>query len=180
MHFYVPNPSDPDWLAEAAEFHGHLGPWVTVGAMIGHDALQRLETPGQWEIEVICWMPPEKQCRPFSCILDGLQVSTGATMGKQNIRFDFDPQLVGNEQPAVYVIRRPHGEHGSCGFVYHMKDALTALMARIVPGQLEEISREIADHQVKELLAVRPLTGEELASARSRIAAPDDHTHHHH
>ncbi len=168
MHFYVHDPADPDWLAESARFHGHLGPWVTVGSMIGRDAVQRLDTPGQWEVEVVCWMPPEKQRTPFSCILDGLQVASGATLGKQNIRLDYDPEIVRDGQPVVYVIRHPHDDRPRQGLVYRMTEELTAIMASISPEKLEEISRGIAARDLDELLDVRTMTPGELASTQSR------------
>ena len=167
MDFYVPDPSDPDWLAHAARFHGHLGPWVTVGAMIGRDAVKHLDTPGHWKIEVICWMPPEKQRTPFSCILDGLQATSGATWGKRNIRLDHSPEVVLDNQPAVYVIRHSSDARPREGLVYHLTDKLTAIMADISPDRLEQISRDIASCDVDELFAVRPMTADELASGQT-------------
>ena len=166
LDFYVRNHSDPDWLADAARFHGHLGPWVTAGAMIGRDAVKHLGTPGHWKIEVICWMPPEKQRTPFSCILDGLQVASGATWGKRNIRLAYSPEVVRDNQPVVYVIRHSGDEHPREGLVYHLTDELTAIMAGISPDRLEKISREIASRDVDELFEVKPMTTNELASGR--------------
>ena len=168
MQFYRPDPSDPDWLADAARFHGHLGPWVTVGAMMGRDAIRGLDTPGYWDVEVVCLMPPEKQQPPFSCILDGLQVTTGCTLGKRNIRFDHSPEVVRSGQPVVYVIRRPENDHAGQGLAYHLKDKLTSIMATITPDRLETISRQIAEHDIEELFEIRPLTPDELASVASR------------
>jgi hypothetical protein len=168
LRFYEQSPSDPEWLVMAGRFHGHLGPWVTVGAMIGRDALQRLHTPGQWEIEVICWMPPEKQRTPFSCILDGLQVTSGATMGKRNIRFDFSPEIVRDDQPVVYVIRRQEGGVATAGLAYRMKHHLVDIMAGISSDRLEAVSRDIAGHDVRELFEIDSLTAEELSGPQQR------------
>lgn len=167
MKFYTTDPSDPQWLVRAGTFHGHLGPWVTVGAMIGRDAVQRLHTPGHWTIDVICWMPPEKQRTPFSCILDGLQVTSGATMGKRNLRFDYDPRIVRDGQPVVYVIRQPTEGHPRAGLVYRLTDKLISILANISPDRLEAISRDIAGHAVDELFTTRPMTADELASAEA-------------
>jgi len=149
---------DPHWMVRAGEFHGHLGPWVTVGAMIGEHALKQLKTLGQWEVEVICWMPPERQRQPFSCILDGLQTSTGATMGKRNIRFAYSPELVINNRPVVYVIRRSEKDHPQAGFSYRLSDHLADILANIQPDHLEAISRDIAGHDARELFEIRPMT----------------------
>ena len=163
MEFYRQHPSDPDWLAKAAAFHGHLGPWVTVGAMIGHDARKRLATPGYWNVEIVCWMPPDKQRTPFSCILDGLQATTGATLGKQNIRFAWSPKVSPEGRPVVHVIRRPDRGQPASGLVYRVNDRLADTLSRIDPRRLEQISRRIAAHDPPELLNIRPMADHELA-----------------
>jgi len=162
LQHYHRQPDDPGWMVKTGEFHGHLGPWVTVGAMIGKDALEKLKTTGQWDVEVICWILPERQRQPFSCILDGLQTSSGATMGKRNIRFAYSPEVVSNDRPVIYVIRRPTDDHPRAGLVYRITDHLADILAHISPNKLEEISRDIADHDVKELFDIRPMTEEDF------------------
>lgn len=66
----------------ARSFHGHLGPWLALGLKIGHEAVRRLNAEPHWGLEV------KAECRlepPVSCLLDGLQLGTGATYGKRNI-----------------------------------------------------------------------------------------------
>lgn len=167
MHFYQRDPSDPDWLSAAGQFHGHLGPYVTVGTMIGRDAKQRLATRGHWELEVVCWLPPCRQRQPYSCILDGLQVGSGATMGKQNIRLAYSPKVVPNEWPVVHVIRRPADNQPAEGLAYHLKPMLIDILSHITPDRLERTSRDIAKHSIDELFEVRPLTADELEQSRS-------------
>ena len=75
--------SDPDWLAYAAQFHGHLGPWATAGTRLGMAGLREVGAKGYFDVEVICEGPFLKP--PKSCFLDGLQVATGATLGKRNL-----------------------------------------------------------------------------------------------
>lgn len=64
-------------------FHGHLGPWVFAGLRMGRHALQRLQADPHFGIEADVWCPGAP---PPSCMLDGIQFSTGCTLGKQNIR----------------------------------------------------------------------------------------------
>ena len=177
MQFYVPKPSDPDWLVKAGVFHGHLGPWVTVGAMVGQDALGRLDTPGHWRIAVICWMPPENQHPPFSCVLDGLQAASGATMGKRNIRFMYSPEVVRQGRPAVYVLRQAEHNRPAAGLSYRINDRLAALLADLPPDRLEAISRQIAHQDVDACFEIRPLTEEELASVQAQSQPPSGHGH---
>jgi len=69
-------------LKEAVDFHGHLGPYLVLGVMAGELALKELECKKYFGLEVKVWGATE---RPKSCLIDGLQLSTGATFGKGNI-----------------------------------------------------------------------------------------------
>jgi formylmethanofuran dehydrogenase subunit E len=66
----------------AKSFHGHLGPWLALGIKIGNTAIEKLEARRLFGImvDVECPLAP-----PPSCLIDGLQWSTGATYGKQNL-----------------------------------------------------------------------------------------------
>lgn len=64
-------------------FHGHLGPYVYSGLRMGKYALGALNANPHFGIEVDVWCPAAP---PPSCMLDGIQFSTGCTLGKANIR----------------------------------------------------------------------------------------------
>ncbi|MBU1727623.1 MAG: formylmethanofuran dehydrogenase subunit E family protein [Candidatus Omnitrophica bacterium] len=70
-------------LQEAIRFHGHLGPYLVLGLLAGELALKKLGCKKYFGSEVAVWGANKK---PKSCIVDGLQLSTGATYGKGNIR----------------------------------------------------------------------------------------------
>jgi pyrimidine-specific ribonucleoside hydrolase len=80
---YHRQPGDPDWLAQVVQFHGHLGPFVVAGARMGMIGLRAVEAKGYFDIEVTCEGPFAKP--PQACFLDGIQVTTGATMGKRTL-----------------------------------------------------------------------------------------------
>jgi pyrimidine-specific ribonucleoside hydrolase len=63
------------------ELHRHLGMWSIIGAKMGIRAREVLAAPFD-ELEVItfCGFQP-----PFSCTNDGIQVSTGASLGRATI-----------------------------------------------------------------------------------------------
>jgi len=82
---YERQPSDPAWLARVVEFHGHLGPSVVAGARIGMAGLRAVEARGYFDVEVVCEGPFARP--PQACFLDGLQVATGATLGKRTLRW---------------------------------------------------------------------------------------------
>lgn len=77
--------SDPQWLSYAAQFHGHLGPWATAGTRLGMAGLGAVNATGYFDVEVTCEGPFIKP--PNSCFLDGIQVATGATLGKRNLHW---------------------------------------------------------------------------------------------
>jgi len=69
-------------LAEAVRFHGHLGPYLVLGVLAGEAALRKLKCRRYFGLDVKVRGVDKK---PKSCLIDGLQLSTGATYGKGNI-----------------------------------------------------------------------------------------------
>ncbi len=69
-------------LKESVRFHGHLGPYLILGILMGEYALKNLRAKKYSGLEVKIKGADKK---PKSCIVDGLQLSTGATLGKGNI-----------------------------------------------------------------------------------------------
>jgi len=89
---YHAKDSDPGWLGAAAQFHGHLGPWATSGIRLGMAGVKAVGAKGYFDIEVRCEGPFAKP--PKACFLDGLQVGTGATLGKRNLHWTPGEQVV--------------------------------------------------------------------------------------
>jgi formylmethanofuran dehydrogenase subunit E len=69
-------------LKEGIKFHGHLGPYLVLGILAGEGALKKLGADKYFGLKVKVLGATEK---PKSCLIDGLQLSTGATYGKGNI-----------------------------------------------------------------------------------------------
>ena len=67
---------------KAVEFHGHGGPFMVVGLRMGLLALRVLDSPGWFGLSCRVRL---RMCPLDSCVVDGLQSSTGCTMGKRNI-----------------------------------------------------------------------------------------------
>jgi len=72
-----------DFLKKAVDFHGHLGPYLILGVLMGDFALKKLAAKRHFGIEAIVSGALK---RPKSCLIDGIQLSTGCTYGKGNIR----------------------------------------------------------------------------------------------
>lgn len=71
-------------LEYAKRFHGHLGPFLTMGLMMGSLARESLGNPDSiHSLEAVVEL---ENRRPISCALDGIQLSSGCTLGKGNIR----------------------------------------------------------------------------------------------
>ena len=78
----------PDEGPEALLFlgvrlHGHLGPFMAAGLRMGALALKLLDHPGYHGIEAEL---ETGTAPPVSCLVDGIQISTGCTAGKGNLR----------------------------------------------------------------------------------------------
>lgn len=71
-----------DVLDKAAEFHGHLGPFLAIGVRMGLLAKRTLRSDGFRDLNVIVNTGDNP---PLSCVVDGIQVATGCTLGKGNI-----------------------------------------------------------------------------------------------
>jgi formylmethanofuran dehydrogenase subunit E len=70
-------------LKSAAAFHGHLGPYLVLGLRMGLFANRTLQSRGLHDLSLTVWT---KRSPPESCLLDGIQVSSGCTLGKANLR----------------------------------------------------------------------------------------------
>lgn len=69
-------------IERGTEFHGHLGPFLVLGIRMGLLALKDLGSSGHKEIGATVRTGTTP---PISCLVDGIQISTGCTMGKGNI-----------------------------------------------------------------------------------------------
>jgi formylmethanofuran dehydrogenase subunit E len=100
--------ADPAWLATVVQFHGHLGPSVVAGARMGMIGLRAVEAKGYFDVDVTCEGPLAKP--PQSCFLDGLQVATGATLGKRTLKWVQADRLtmrIKNTATGKIVVLRP-------------------------------------------------------------------------
>jgi formylmethanofuran dehydrogenase subunit E len=70
----------------ARQLHGHVGPYLVIGLKMGDSAKKALSISNteltHLRAEVSVPLYP-----PFSCLLDGIQVSTTCTIGNQRLEF---------------------------------------------------------------------------------------------
>jgi formylmethanofuran dehydrogenase subunit E len=127
-------------LEDGKRFHGHLGPYLALGLKAGALARERLKAnPFKLKAEVHVRLE-----KPLSCFIDGVQVSSGCTMGKRNITaVDSDDirVLFTCEQQALEVKLR--------------KEAQVWIQSLKVNKENEEqISREIMNKKQEELFEI--------------------------
>lgn len=72
----------PEPLQDLRAFHGHLGVYVTLGLRMGEIGKRELGHYKGLRARVTATAKP-----PMRCVLDGVQFSSGCTMGKGNISF---------------------------------------------------------------------------------------------
>jgi formylmethanofuran dehydrogenase subunit E len=77
-------------LSEAVKFHGHLGPYLVLGILAGEFGLKIVKAKKYFGLNIDVFGASKK---PKSCLIDGLQLSTGATFGKGNIHTFNGPQI---------------------------------------------------------------------------------------
>jgi formylmethanofuran dehydrogenase subunit E len=71
-----------DDLKKIEDFHGHLGPYAVIGYKMGKIASEKLGgNPFDKSAIVLTGTTP-----PLSCIIDGIQIGSGCTLGKGNIK----------------------------------------------------------------------------------------------
>jgi formylmethanofuran dehydrogenase subunit E len=73
-------------VRKAKEFHGHLGPFLAIGVRMGQIGLSELG-PGEHtdSLRVLLKVSPSV---PYSCVVDGLQISTKCTVGNQRLHIE--------------------------------------------------------------------------------------------
>ncbi|HEC80924.1 MAG TPA: hypothetical protein ENI42_00655 [Thermoplasmatales archaeon] len=78
-------------LKRIEQFHGHLGPYVVLGYRMGIIANKFLgENPFKKTVTLLTGTKP-----PISCIIDGVQLSSGCTLGKGNVN------VIDEQQPTA-------------------------------------------------------------------------------
>ncbi|HEY3420820.1 MAG TPA: formylmethanofuran dehydrogenase subunit E family protein [Methanomassiliicoccales archaeon] len=120
----------PDELVSLKRFHGHLGPYVVVGYRMGMIARPRFGH--KLQAVVFTGRHP-----PMSCLIDGIQLSTGCTMGKNNI-----------------AVRDGHLP------VVHFMDSTKTVEVRLVDSERERIDRTMTKENEEEL-SVQVLNADE-------------------
>jgi formylmethanofuran dehydrogenase subunit E len=73
-------------MEKAANFHGHLGPFLAIGVRMGNIAKRILNSDNKENrLQATAKIPLST---PFSCVLDGIQTTTQCTVGNQKLKIE--------------------------------------------------------------------------------------------
>jgi formylmethanofuran dehydrogenase subunit E len=119
-------------IEKAAEFHGHLGPFLVIGIRMGNMAKKTLK-PNVKEnkrLQVTVKIP---LLTPFSCILDGIQTTTQCTVGNQKLRTE-------NSQKEIIA-------------QFELQNSNKAMKVLVNPKIIEELRKKMSEGVTNEELA---------------------------
>lgn len=96
-----------DVLEHIKQFHGHLGPYAVIGYRMGLLANEQLgDDPFAKRAVAMTGTTP-----PISCIVDGIQLASGCTLGKGNIAVHGDGEaaarFTGPDGTSLHLTLKP-------------------------------------------------------------------------
>ena len=118
-------------MEKAADFHGHLGPFLVIGVRMGNMAKRILErNSGENKLQAAAKIP---FLTPFSCVLDGIQATTKCTIGNQKLKIE-------NSQKEITVR-------------FELKNSHKAMKVSVNPRLVEELMNKFSEGASNEELA---------------------------
>lgn len=128
-------------LDRLTDFHGHLGPYLVLGWRMGSIANRELEgNPFEMKALVKTGIGP-----PLSCLVDGIQFSTGCTLGKGNIEIE-------DEGKPVAIFRKGEGS-----VRLSLRKEVWKEVKDISEREMEDFSKEMFDRDESELFRMKIL-----------------------
>ncbi len=128
------------FIQQAKAFHGHLGPYLVLGLRMGLLAKSTLNgDPFTLKSEIHTQKTP-----PKSCILDGIQFSSGCTLGKGSIQVQEDDDIYGIFYKGSQTVR-----------IEIRKEILDSI-PHVPREELEPYALELATKRDKDLFDVIP------------------------
>lgn len=123
----------PEGLERATSFHGHRGSFLIVGLRMGALILSELGTKGHWPLKIRCFAARP----PVSCFVDGLQLSTGCTLGKGNISAE--------DRDACEARAELEDENGIRAITVRLRDEVRGRIESSF-GQCEEVEKRVENY----------------------------------
>ncbi len=89
------------------QFHGHIGPYAILGYRLGGWLLEQIRCDKYFGAHIAVTGP---DATPYTCLLDGLQMSTGYTLGKGNLVLKAAADRAEDTLFQIEAIAEPGGE----------------------------------------------------------------------
>ena len=125
-------------------FHGHLGPFVVIGYRMGQHALTLTGSDGHFGIRAHVHTGDRP---PRSCLIDGIQLGAGCTLGKRNI------QLTVEEGPSWVEFTTGQDQH----VFLRLRPEVPGLVKKLVEDQgVEAAGRHFLRAPIETWLEVAP------------------------
>jgi len=124
-------------------FHGHLGPYVVLGYRMGRIALEISGSDGYFDISAEVHSPVNP---PKSCLIDGVQLGSGCTLGKRNITvFEY-------EGPAYVIFTTQRGQ----SVTIRLRSEIPGLINRLINVKgVEAAGEDLFGREVEALFEVK-------------------------
>ena len=133
-------------IKTAENLHGHLGPFLVIGVRMGRIAHRVLNLNAEENIKLRAVVKTPLRT-PFSCIIDGVQVTTKCTVGNRKLRVEDSEE----EMEARFVRQDPEKTLKICV----NPNVTKVLMNRISEGvPVDKLAREIAHMSESQLFTV--------------------------
>ena len=133
-------------IENAVRLHGHLGPFLVIGVRMGDIAEKHLDLDSKntCKLQASIRTP---LLTPFSCVIDGIQASTGCTVGNQKLRIEKSTKKIS----AAFRLR---GSDRVMKISVNTKVAETLIEAMSRGASVVQLAAEIAEMQEEQLFVL--------------------------
>ena len=137
-------------IADAVEFHGHLGPFLVLGVRMGIIGMRELglqASNNDGRLRVTAFL---KYSIPISCTLDGIQVTTKCTIGNQKLKLKDSPDIA-----AKFALHNRKEIIVAVNSTVYDKLKSQMLSEKNSPKQVEHLAQQIASMPEKDLFIIK-------------------------
>jgi formylmethanofuran dehydrogenase subunit E len=132
---------DKKLIKQAEEFHGHVGPFIVTGLKMGLLALEKLNAEKYSGMKVVV---ETGTTPPMSCIVDGIQMSTGCTLGKGNI------EVLPNNKPTASFTKKSDNQQ----IKITLKGKWLQEIANVSKESMQELAEKVLKTSPEELFEI--------------------------
>ena len=136
----------PKLIESAVKLHGHLGPFLVIGVRMGDVAKRHLDLNDESgrRLQASIKTP---LITPFSCVIDGLQVSTSCTIGNQKLKIRNSAKKI----TARFKLQR---SHRTVTISVNPKVAETLIVQMSEGASVEQLATNVTSMQEEQLFVL--------------------------